>query len=147
MAWIEFTTDHVKARLTKDEVDGYIVAGGQFRDGTDSLDAIVEQTVGLVRGKVASNRDNLPKMGAAGTIPAECLFAASTIARDALCGSLPLSDAATEVRKDELRRAHEYLDAVAKGDVRIEDEAGGFSDYTPATSTDPTYGGATLLEF
>jgi hypothetical protein len=62
----------------------------------------------MVRGKVASCRDNLSKLGPAGTIPSECLFSAATIARDALVGALPLTEGATDVRKEELRHPHVF---------------------------------------
>lgn len=145
MSWITFNADHVKARLAKDELDNYVVAGGQLGDGTDILTAIVAQVVSMVRGKVASNPDNLSKLGAAGTIPDECLFAASTIARDALVGSLPLSEGATKVRQEELRKAHEFLDAVAKGEVRIENASGAIPESVTETST--SYGGSLILDF
>lgn len=145
--WITPTTDHVKARLAKDELDSYLDAIDQAGDGIDVMAGILSQVVSLVRGKVASNRDNLVKMGAAGTIPDECLFAACTIARDALVGSLPLSEGASDVRKTELRLAHEFLTAVAKGDVRIEDGSGAIPETAAESDESPTYGGNAMLDF
>jgi hypothetical protein len=57
---------------------------------------------------------------------------------------LPLSEGSTETRKEELRKAHDFLDAVAKGDVRIEDAAGTIPESTEATTVS---GGSTLLNF
>ena len=145
MPWITLTQDHVKARLAKDEAESYVVAGGQFLDGSDILDGIIAQVTAMVRGKVASNPDNLSKLGAAGTIPDECLFAACTIARDSLVGSLPLSEGATEVRKEELRQAHAFLNDVASGKVRIEDSAGSIPE--ASVGTEASYGGAAILDF
>lgn len=145
MSWITLTPDHVKARLAKDEAENYVVAGGQFLDGSDILDGIIEQITSMVRGKVASNPDNLSKLGAAGTIPDECLFAACTIARDSLVGSLPLSEGATEVRKEELRQAHAFLNDVAVGKVRIESSDGSIPE--ASVGTEASYGGCTRLEF
>jgi len=107
---------------------------------TTNLAGILAQVTGLVRGKVAACRDNLGKLGAAGTIPEECVFAAATIARDALVGSLPLSEGATEVRREELRRAHEFLDSVAACKVRVDGE-----EVTEAATG--VWGGRELLEF
>ena len=105
MSWVTLTANNIKGRLAKDELDDYIDAGNQGQDGVDTLAEIILQVVGMVRGKVASWRDNLSKLGPEGTIPEECLFAACTIARDALVGSLPLSEGASEVRREELRKA------------------------------------------
>lgn len=144
MSWITLTASNIKGRLAKDELESYVDAGDQASDGVDTLAEIILQVTAMVRGKVASNRENLLKIGAAGTIPDECLFAACTIARDALVGSLPLSEGSTETRKEELRKAHDFLDAVAKGDVRIEDAAGTIPESTEATTVS---GGSALLNF
>ena len=145
--WITPTTDNVKARIAKDELESDLDAIDQAGDGVDVMAGILSQVVALVRGKVASCRDNLVKMGTAGTIPDECLFAACTIARDALVGSLPLSEGATELRKTELRLAHEFLTAVAKGEVRIEDGSGTIPETAAESDDSPTYGGNALLDF
>jgi hypothetical protein len=145
MSWITLTADNIRGRLAKDEIDGYVIAGNQEQDGVDTLAEIISQVTAMVRGKVASNRDNLSKLGPDGTIPDECLFAACTIARDALVGSLPLSEGATEVRKEELRKAHSFLDDVASGKVRIEDSNGTMPEAETTSST--AYGGSSLLDF
>ena len=148
MSWLALTPAHLNARLSADEYGAYVDAAQPAPGGMDQISGIIAQVTGMVRGKVASCRDNLPKMGPAGTIPDECLFAACTIARDALVGSLPLSEGSTEVRKEELRKAHEFLTAVAKGEVRIESPDGTIPETPPAdTTTQPSYGGSALLDF
>lgn len=146
MSWITLTPANIKGRLAKDELESYVDAGDQAIDGVDTLAEIISQVTAMVRGKVASCRDNLGKMGPDGTIPDECMFAACTISRDAIIGSLPLSEGATEVRKEELRKAHDFLAAVAKGDVRIENAAGVIPEISE-TSASASYGGAALLNF
>lgn len=145
MSWTALTADNIRGRLSLDELDGYVQTSGQESAGVDSLVEIIYQVTAMVRGKVASNPANLTKTGPAGTIPDECLFAACTIARDALVGSLPLSEGATEVRKEELRKAYAFLDSVAAGGVRIEDAGGALPEIPSAASR--SHGGSTLLEF
>ena len=145
MSWTTLSADHVKARLAKDEVESYIDAGGQFEDGSDILGAILSQVTAMVRGKVTSNRDNLSKLGPSGTIPQECLFAAATIARDALVGSLPISEGSTETRREELRQAYLLLEAVAKGEIRIEAHDGSFPE--ASSEAQASFGGSPILRF
>lgn len=148
MSWLAITPAHLSARLSADEFSSYVDAAQPAPDGIDQIAGIIAQVTAMVRGKVASWRDNLPKMGSAGTIPDECLFSACTIARDALVGSLPLSEGSTEVRKEELRKAHDFLTSVAKGEVRIESPDGTIPETPPADATSPpSYGGASLLDF
>jgi len=145
--WITLTPANIKGRLAKDELESYVDAGAQADEGVDTLAEIITQVVAMVRGKVASNPSNTGKMGAAGTIPDECLFAACTIARDALVGSLPLSEGSTDVRKEELRNAHAFLSSVASGDVRIENAAGVIPEFSTTSTTPAAYGGTDLVFF
>lgn len=145
MSWIALSPANIKGRLAKDELESYVDAGDQAADGVDSLAEIILQVTAMVRGKVSSWSENLAKMGPSGTIPDECLFAACTIARDALIGSLPLSEGATETRKEELRKAHDFLSSVAKGEVRIENSAGILPEVSQTASV--SFGGASLLDF
>lgn len=145
MSWIPLTPDNIKGRLAKGELESYVDAADQAIDGVNTLEEIISQVTAMVRGKVASCRDNLSKLGPAGTIPEECLFAACTIARDALVGSLPLSEGATEVRKEELRKSHSFLDSVASCAVRIENASGVIPE-TEASSS-PAFGGSASLVF
>jgi len=144
MSWITLSENHLKARLSRSELESYVEAGEQALAGEQVVERILEQVTSLVRGKVAANEDNLDKMGDAGTIPDECLFAACTIAREALVGSLPLSEGSTEVRKEELRKAYEYLDQVESGKVRIADSDGSIPE---VVQTSTSYGGETKLNF
>jgi hypothetical protein len=143
--WIALTPANIKGRLAKDELESYVDAGEQAEDDVDTLAEIILQVTAMVRGKVASCRDNLSKLGPSGTIPAECLFAACTVARDALVGSLPLSEGSTEIRREELRKAHEFLNAVASCQVRIEDVEGTIPEAAPSASA--SFGGNPLLNF
>lgn len=144
MAWITLTEDNLKARLARAELEVYQDAADQESEGVDQVEGILTQVTAMVRGKVASNQDNLGKMGPAGTIPDECLHAACTIARDSLVASLPVTSGDTEMRKEELKEAHSFLNQVAKGMVRIEDESGSIPE---ASSNAATYGGADRLDF
>ncbi len=145
MSWTTLTAENIKGRLAEDELEAYTQAGNPDTNGIYKIPEIIRQVTGMVRGKVATCRDNLNTMGPSGTIPEECLFAACTIARDALVGSLPLSEGATEVRKEELRQAYLFLDAIAACDVRIEDPGGVIPGTGP--SIYPAYGGKPLLCF
>lgn len=145
MSWLTLNTDRIKGRLSNSELEAYVDAGEHARNGIDVLEEIIFQVVALVRSKVAANSDNLSKMGPSGSIPEEALFAACTIARDALVGSLPLSEGASEVRKEELRKAHEFLDAMAKGEIMIENPLGEIPETTPQFTA--SYGGVPLYDF
>jgi len=144
MSWTTLTEEHLKSRLSRDELDAYVETADQGVAGSDTVAAILSQVSSMVRGKVASNQDNLGKLGPSGTIPEECLFAACTIGRDSLAATLPLSEGDTDARKEENRKAHAFLDAVAEGKVRIEDSTGSIPE---ATTSGATYGGATRLDF
>lgn len=149
MSWITITADHVLSRLAQGELDAVQETGNTTDSAlatyNDKLAGILSQVTSMVRGKVASCRDNLPKLGPDGTIPEECLFAACTIARDALVGSLPLSEGATEVRKEELREAYRLLNSVASCEIRIADATGIIPE--AAESSFASFGGAALLDF
>ena len=138
MAWIVLTEDHVKARIAAAEWTAYVDAA----DVSGQVAGILLQVTGLVRSKAASCRENIGKMGPSGTIPDECLFAACTIARDALVGSLPLDEGASELRKEELRKAHSFLDSVAACDLRIEDASGALPEI--ASDATASVGGEAL---
>lgn len=145
MPWIEITEAHLRARLAKSEIDAFVAVGRQYESGVDLLENIIQQVTTMVRSKVASWPENIPFMAPGNSIPQECLFAATTIIRDALIGSLPLSESSTDLRREELRKAHEFLDKVASGEVLIEGVAGGYQQI--ATSSAGAFGGNQLLEF
>lgn len=148
MSWVVISKGNVLGRLAQGEFEAYEAAGNHTDDEAavevDKLAEIISQVTTLVRGKVSSCRENIPKMGQSGTIPDECLFAACTIARDALVGSLPLSEGATETRKEELRNAHAFLNSVANCQVRIADATG---EIEPSATSASYYGGAPLIDF
>lgn len=140
MSWITLAESHVLDRLSTDERDAIEAAGED--SSTDKLAGILTQVTALVRGKVATCDENLPKMGADGTIPDELLWAAATIARDSLVASLPVSESDSEERKAEARRANELLDQAARCEMRIEDS----NDTIPESGVGD-YDGDALLTF
>lgn len=143
MSWLALTSAHVLDRLATEEKDAY-EAAGEVSD-QDRLAGIITQVTALVRGKVLSCDENLAKVGTAGTIPDESLWAAATIARDSLIASLPIDVADTEARKEESRRAHSLLDQFAACEIRIEGPDGSLPEATDDGGG--TYGGADLLGF
>jgi hypothetical protein len=144
MAWISLNKDQLKTRLAKEELDQIITVGGQGWDGQDIVADLLAQITNHIRGKVASHSPNIQKLGPDGTIPQECEFTAYTIVRQSLIGSLPLSELATELRKDELRQAHTFLDQIADGKVRIESANG---ELTESSSPSVSYSGNKWMEF
>lgn len=142
MSWITLAAPHVLDRLSTDERDAIERAGED--SSTDRLAGIVTQVTAMVRGKVATCSENLAKMGAAGTIPDELLWAAATIARDSLVASLPVSESDSEERKAEKRRADELLDQAARCELRIEDPDGALPEADDDGAGD--YGGCEYLE-
>jgi len=143
MSWIALTEAHVLTRLSELEKAAYEDAG-ESSPPADRLTGILEQVTALVRGKVASCDENLGKLGSAGTIPEECLWAAATIARGSLAASLPLAEGETDPRAEEARKAHQILDQVAACEIRIEDEGGSIPEANGGTGS---YGGAAHMDF
>lgn len=141
MSWTTLSSSHVLARLSTDEKDALETVGEDA--STDKLTDICSQVSGLVRSKVATSGRNT--MGTAGTIPADALFHAVTIARAALIAAQPTREGVTDPRAAELAAAHKYLDAIAEGKVTVADPSGSYPGES-AESTD-TYGGAELLDF
>ena len=116
MAWITLTTEDIRNRLAECELDAIEETGG----GTgDRLAGILDQVTSLVRAKVgACNRNEL---GAAGTIPQECLHSAATIARHNLRATLPTtgSEDEGEMRRSEYQDAMNFLNDVAECKIGI----------------------------
>lgn len=139
MAWITLTEDHVLARLSQSERDAYESAGGA--GVADKLADILGQVTSRVRGKVAACSENIDKMGAAGTIPDELLWAAATIARQSLIASIPTLDGTGENREKELEDAKEQLKDAAACKIGITDLSGDVSDSVGQ------YGGTTRYDF
>ncbi|MEM9235193.1 MAG: hypothetical protein AAGB14_00340 [Verrucomicrobiota bacterium] len=143
MSWVTLTESDVLARLSENEKTCYEETGEE--SPADRLTGIILQVTALVRGKVASCDENLGKLGAAGTIPSECLWAAATIARGSLVASLPLEEGETDPRSEELKKAHAILDQVAACELRIEDPSGTIPE--AADSGAGSYGGCPHMEF
>lgn len=120
-----------------EDTGGNPTAGGR-------LPGIIDQVTALVRAKVASCSRNLSKMGPAGMIPSECLWAACTIARSSLAASLPVSEGETDPRASELREAHKMLSDVAECKLMIEDASGNIPE---SVNPGGSYGGAAKLDF
>lgn len=139
VSWITLTADHVKARLAEEELVEIEGAGGG--DG-DRLAGIIVQVTALVRAKVAACDDN--ELGEAGTIPEECIHAATTIAKHDLRSSLPTTGSEDEgnLRREEYREAINFLRDVAKCDIGIVNPSGTIGGREPGC-----FGGSPLLEF
>lgn len=120
--WIALTADHVKARLSEEEIFAIEDTGGG--DG-NRLTGIIGQVTALVRAKVSACHRN--SLGADGTIPEECLHAAATLAKHDLRASLPVtgSDDEGDLRKEEYRGAMDFLRDVAACKIGIEKDGGG----------------------
>jgi hypothetical protein len=142
MAWITLTEDHIKDRLSANELETWDDAGQDAGSEVSRIPGIIIQAVGLVRGRVASCRDN--QLGAAGLIPEELLWAAATIAKYMMLNSIPaIADNSQDERKEENRRAHDMLDQAAKCELLITGEDG----IVTANQVASTYGGDCLLDF
>jgi hypothetical protein len=139
--WVQLTAQAVKARMSANEHALYVKAAGHSQD-FDMMAEIISQTVSLVRSKVAACRDNVANMGTAGLIPDECLHAAATIAKASLCAAFTVSEGETDLRKEELRLAHAYLDSVASCSVSIEGASG-----QPPNAAPVAYGSGPNLDW
>jgi len=126
-------------RLSEDE-RAALEAAGEESEAPARLPGIILQVVSLVRGKVAACKENRGRMASSGMIPDECLFAATTIAREALIASQPTPEGVTDPRKEEIRQAYLYLEKVASCDVAIADNSGNYPG-EPITSPSVLFGG------
>ena len=139
MAWIILTKQHIEDRLATDELECIEDTGGG--DG-DRLTGILDQVTALVRGYVASCRYHT--LGAAGTIPEECLHVACTIAKLNIRATLPTTDAEdAEVRQAEYNDAVRFLEQVAQCKIKIDSTEANASNRNTSAST----GGETLMDF
>lgn len=140
MPWTTFTSDHVKSRVSDDEIEVYeSVANSGV--GDTKLPAIISQVCDLFRGACLSN-PNLTFLGPAGTIPDFCVFHAATKAVNALLGLPPVAEGMTSPRRDAERAADDFLKIIKEMNSKAFEE-------TPATSetSNPSSGGSALLEF
>jgi len=149
MPWVEFTADHVKARLAARELEVYEeTAATEFEEGlpstpTPRMPEIVEQITMRIRGMIRAN-PRVTEMGAAGTIPDFCVAHAAVLARMALIGMNPIPEGMTDPRRDEYRAAEKFVEGLSTMNPSA------FGDDLPtasASATTPVYGGNPLLEF
>lgn len=136
MAWVAITSADIEDRMAQDEIEAIEETGG----GTgDRMTGVIAQVVSLVRGKVSACDKNT--LGASGTIPEECKYAACTLVRHALRAGLPsYTESETEMRRDEYNDATAYLNSVAACEVRLEEEGGEVSgSATGCYGGDPQY--------
>lgn len=142
MSWIALTEEDIKSRLAANELETWDSAGQSEGEVVSRVPGIIAQTTGLIRGRVASCRDNLLDPDTC-KIPEELLWAAATIAKNMILASLPASGQdVSEERRDENRRAHEMLDQAASCDLLIAGDDG-----TTANQVASVYGGDCLLDF
>jgi len=141
MAWIQFTADHIRDRLSANELETWDDAGQDDDKVISRIPGIIDQTVALIRGRVASCRDN--QLGDAGLIPEELLWSAATIAKNMMLNSIPaIGETAQSERAEENRRAHDMLDQAADCKLLIADDAG-----QTANQVSSVYGGDCKLHF
>jgi len=141
MAWITLTEANIKDRLSINEIETWDDAGQDEGSEVSRLPGIITQVTGLVRGRVASCRDN--QLSAAGLIPEELLWSAATIAKNMILNSIPTGVEIAQERSDENRRAHEMLDQAAKCELLITGDDG----ISTANQVASTFGGDPLLSF
>ena len=142
MAWITLTEDDIKSRLSANEIETWDDAGQDEGAEVSRIPGIITQVTGLVRGRVASCRDN--QLGAAGLIPEELLWSAATIAKNMILNSIPaIGESAQSERSEENRLAHEMLAQASKCELLIS----GDDSTSTANQISSAYGGDTLLNF
>jgi hypothetical protein len=119
MAWITLTSESIKGRLTKPEIDSIPSVARQANQTTDGLIAeATDQIVREIRGHVSVKYT----LGAAGTIPDELENAALSLIRRVIFTRVPgLEDLFGELRKSEASDAQALLRRVADGKFAIVD--------------------------
>lgn len=118
MAWITLSSSHISSRMAQDELDAIEATGG----GTGGrITGIIAQVVSIVRGKVSACSQNT-QLGVPGTIPDELLWAAATIARHDLRGTLPgfTSESDVKIRIREWEEAISQLNQAARCEIQID---------------------------
>lgn len=144
MAWIILTEKHILDRFSEDERDSVESAGDQDCT-TKRLPGIIDQITAFVRGQVAACSQNIGRMGPPGTIPAECVYHAATLARESLIATQPTLEGVLSNRERELNAANDYFPRVASCDVAIADDSGQYPG--EPVSVCAAFGGKPLLEF
>lgn len=117
MPWITLTSEGVKRRLTKPEIDKIpSVAKLTSQTAEGLLASATDEIVREIRGHVAAKN----QLGAAGTIPDELENAALALIRRVIFGRVPgLEDLFGEIRKAECSDAQSLLRRVADGKFAI----------------------------
>lgn len=140
MPWVKFTADHIRDRVSDDEVD-VCERIGSSDEGGSKIDRIVSQITSLVRGKCLANAD-IEFVGPDGTIPDFCVFHAATMGMNALLGLPPVAEGMTDPRREAQRDAVKFLDG-------LKDMAKAAFDAAPVSlaTSSASYGGEPLLEF
>jgi hypothetical protein len=118
--WQGLDPDDLKSALTQPELDLFNQSQSSI-DSPDRVLRILDETVGMVRGKVAAFAENRVSMGEDDTIPEELYGAAINIARYQFLTSFPegklfLDDGRTQLYKDALKQ----LDDAAKGTLFVQ---------------------------
>lgn len=152
MAWVTFTADDIKSRMSSREIAVYEdTAAAEYPVGDGAVEipvsavprinAIVEQITDRFRGAIQANPRTI-SMGATGTIPAFCIGAAAILGRVALIGLNPVQEGMTDPRRDEYRSAEKFLESLSEMDPQA------FEDEIPTENSFlPSYSGKPLLDF
>jgi hypothetical protein len=142
MAWISLTENDIKARLSANELETWDSAGQDDGEVISRIPSIITQVTGLVRGRVSSCRKIT--LGAPCLIPEELLWAAATLAKNAILNSLPSAgQEVSEGRAEENRQANEQLGQAAKCELLVTGE----DSTTTDNQVESTFGGDPLLTF
>lgn len=114
MAWIPLTSNDIENSLM-----GAEQVGLNTPDAQADLAVIVTSVIGLVRGKVNSNKRNQGHLGPPGTIPEELYAAAISIGRFKFLTHLPSSQLITEDRRADRTEALQMLSDAADGTLVV----------------------------
>jgi len=149
MPWVEFTADHVKARLAARELEVYEQTAtaeseeGEPTSAVPRLPEIVEQLAAQIRGLIRSN-PRVTAMGPAGTIPDFCVFHAAMIASVAMIALNPIVEGITDPRRDEYNAAKEFMKSLPTMNPSA---FGDDPPASPASPAAPAFGGNPMLDF
>jgi len=118
MAWRALTSDDVKSSLTAIELAAFSAIARQA-GGADPMAKALSRTTGEVRGYIAGCERNT--LGEDGTIPDECIGAASDLAAWYIVTGpgIRLNSDLIEARKEKKNDAVKFLQRIASCDVKI----------------------------
>lgn len=138
MTWSTITAALLERRMPTDYKTLQKAAVAAKMDWDTTVSEVIENVVNMVRGYV-SGPDKKP-LGAAGSVPPECVAVTITLLRLELIAIIPGGvNLADDLRRSMEKRAHEYLALVAKGTIGTTPP-----DTSPASqpvSVDPLVGG------